>query len=431
VNVEVVFVADEFLTPSIPMPVGGARMPHFYPAADNLCQIMDIPYQWVVGDQVESMSTHSNQFFIYQILLYPIGMNNLLHEWIHSLVENKSVVERSWTNIKDKKYHLVLDMAGEGIIDNHCMQCLAELVIKYPYLKGNITYMTSSLNGQLIFNDFCKNTRGVHVEDIQILPLSGFEFSFPTTPFTREPDAVFTKKFICLNRSNKMHRSIVFAFLVTSPGLLDVTHLSMVIPDFGGPMTFTDSINHFNRQNHSQRYIFSESVINTTILMLPRRLDSLVSSNYSPTGSEIEQYYKDSLFNITTESMYFDAVENGISKLFITEKTLKVFNYCQIPIMVGCPGIVDYLRNSGYDVFDDIVNHSYDHELDPVRRLIMIFDEVTRIDQKYSLADCRALHLNLYDRFKHNKELLVSKGSLGLQKNKTLVMNWIKYNASK
>lgn len=58
--------------------------------------------------------------------------------------------------------------------------------------------------------------------------------------------------------------------------------------------------------------------------------------------------------NIVTETLYDD-----YPGLFC-EKTLLAMVAQQIPIIVGYRGIVQHLRDLGFDMFDDIVNHNYD-----------------------------------------------------------------------
>jgi hypothetical protein len=58
--------------------------------------------------------------------------------------------------------------------------------------------------------------------------------------------------------------------------------------------------------------------------------------------------------NIVTESLYKHYP--GI----ITEKTVFAWLAFQVPIIVGYPGIVSHARNLGFDMFDDVVDHSYD-----------------------------------------------------------------------
>jgi hypothetical protein len=75
--------------------------------------------------------------------------------------------------------------------------------------------------------------------------------------------------------------------------------------------------------------------------------------NY-PNFLQLGYIYGSAAVNIITETQYFDAT--GI----VTEKTLMAFAAEQIPIVIGHPGIVEHCRRMGFDMFDDIVDSSYD-----------------------------------------------------------------------
>lgn len=58
--------------------------------------------------------------------------------------------------------------------------------------------------------------------------------------------------------------------------------------------------------------------------------------------------------NIVTETEYDPPI--GI----VTEKTLLAIAAQQVPVVIGHQGIVQHCRDLGFDMFDDIVNNSYD-----------------------------------------------------------------------
>jgi len=64
--------------------------------------------------------------------------------------------------------------------------------------------------------------------------------------------------------------------------------------------------------------------------------------------------YRSANVNVVNETLYRES--HGI----ISEKTLLSFAGLQLPIVIGHKGIVDQLRNSGFDVFDDVLDNSYD-----------------------------------------------------------------------
>lgn len=107
--------------------------------------------------------------------------------------------------------------------------------------------------------------------------------------------------------------------------------------------------------------------------------------------------YKDSLFHIVAE--------NTVEEFFISEKTYKVFNAGQIPILCARKGAIQHLRDLGFDVFDDIINHNhYDQESDwkiRINRMHEILDHLATLDHEQ-------IKFDTYQRRLYNQQRLVS-----------------------
>ena len=99
-------------------------------------------------------------------------------------------------------------------------------------------------------------------------------------------------------------------------------------------------------------------------------------------------------FNINLRNMYENtAVEmvmetNYFTKgIFFSEKFLNsVYGY-NFPIVISSKGSVAYLRSNGFDVFDDIVDHSYDSEDDPLLRIFKAVENNLALitDKEYAI----------------------------------------------
>jgi hypothetical protein len=74
-------------------------------------------------------------------------------------------------------------------------------------------------------------------------------------------------------------------------------------------------------------------------------------------------------------------VEDQSNRMFVTEKTIKPFIIGQIPIFIAIPGHVRMLRELGFDMFDDIIDHSYDKEDDSDTRMKLAIDQLERVCQ--------------------------------------------------
>lgn len=88
--------------------------------------------------------------------------------------------------------------------------------------------------------------------------------------------------------------------------------------------------------------------------------------------------------------------------VFVTEKTFKAFGMLQIPVWWAVPGLVNCVRKMGFDLFDDVIDHSYDNELDEEIRLEMVVTELTKL-QELGPAQLR---MNLQMRLEKNFQLL-------------------------
>jgi hypothetical protein len=134
----------------------------------------------------------------------------------------------------------------------------------------------------------------------------------------------------------------------------------------------------FTEEYDSWQLMDSDEATNTGLDLVT----SMNSTNYD--------VYKTSLFHIVAET--------SVNKSLLSEKTYKIFAVGQIPIMCGPQHAISHLRDIGFDVFDDIVDHSYDN----------IQDNKARIDAMHEVLDYIAtldhakLLINTTDRRLHN-----------------------------
>ena len=110
--------------------------------------------------------------------------------------------------------------------------------------------------------------------------------------------------------------------------------------------------------------------------------------------------------NVVTESSSQTDKESW-HEIFITEKSLKAFLYRQLPIFWAVPGTVQLLRDMGFDLYDDVIDHSYDTIQDSDIRLDTVINEIKRMTTKYNLDQMHDLRKQLWLRINKNVDLLV------------------------
>jgi len=107
----------------------------------------------------------------------------------------------------------------------------------------------------------------------------------------------------------------------------------------------------------------------------------------NPPGKDIDiTHFNDLKHHCNTVNVVSEnTIGNDMNKnddsfhITFTEKTIKPFVRGQIPLIHSYVGLQSKLRELGFDLYDEFVNHSYENESDSVKRLEMIVDEGKRL----------------------------------------------------
>jgi hypothetical protein len=101
----------------------------------------------------------------------------------------------------------------------------------------------------------------------------------------------------------------------------------------------------------------------------------------------LREYYANILNLVTDNATGFDDSDNfKYGTITLTEKAWKPFKTHQLPLYIGLPGYVDVIRNLGFDVFDDFINHNYDKEQNHIERIKIVVEELNKLTQLDMLA---------------------------------------------
>jgi hypothetical protein len=110
------------------------------------------------------------------------------------------------------------------------------------------------------------------------------------------------------------------------------------------------------------------------------------------------QVFEPACVSLITEPAFIER------ETIVTEKTLMSVWAGTIPIWVGGWQIPNYLKSIGFDVFDDIVNHSYQTLDNPVDRCRQAME--LNLDLLTNLEQAQQVNQQCQARFKKNLELL-------------------------
>lgn len=94
----------------------------------------------------------------------------------------------------------------------------------------------------------------------------------------------------------------------------------------------------------------------------------------------LKPLYKNSVVEIVNETIFMH--DYGL----ITEKFLQSVYAFNLPIILNVPGAVAHLRAIGFDMFDRVIDHSYDTILDPIPRLVQALNSNRHLLEDADLA---------------------------------------------
>lgn len=111
--------------------------------------------------------------------------------------------------------------------------------------------------------------------------------------------------------------------------------------------------------------------------------------------------------NVVFETSYeYDVIgRSGWNVPFLTEKSAKPFSWGQVPIFVTYQHTINYIRELGFDMFDDIIDHSYDSEYDSYLRIKLAINQLEKICNR-SLEYWQSYKKENIIRFESNKNIM-------------------------
>lgn len=275
-----------------------------------------------------------------------------------------------------KDYNYWHDTQQDGV------KLIANTVKQYP--DKHFIILTSVENLDLELNE----------PNVQIIPWGGDIVNqhslYKTLTPVIEKNFNSTKTFISLNRNVREHRIVLLSYMYGKnyDNFGNITYLgvSNLNPHYE-PVDFLDRISWEFDDYHTEArtcmldgyekfYINPELVVDDyEIYGKSKNNDNIFNFN-----QHLRDKYKNSFVEIITESSY------AAPSFMLTEKTHHSFYAFNFPILISGAGAVSHLRDVGFDMFDDVIDHSYDLITNPFDRIISAIDNNHRllVDSDYA-----------------------------------------------
>ena len=214
-----------------------------------------------------------------------------------------------------------------------------------------------------------------------------------------------SKMYINLNRIPKAHRLRMMMRLMEN-NLLDKGYNSMMEFPPGvrkinrillDDMAEDQSIKKFSRKFPKEN---KESIRQLNGL-LPMTVDfnepGGAGFNFGHLMSGPSKFVNDSYFNIVTESHYREW-----GGFLSSEKIMKPLISMQPFFVLGQPYTLKYLQDCGFKTFGDIIDESYDNEVDDIKRFNMVTNEIIKLFTENTLDEIHDIYYSVFDKLEHN-----------------------------
>ncbi len=302
---------------------------------------------------------------------------------------------------------LIITMEHEPACDVE-IKCTKELLRENGISTDKFYYVTNNS-----LSDYLSQKYDVNAKKINFIDYSS------TYALTEVTDVRFVenktgKFFMSRNKTAKPHRLNLLFHLMINDILDDVNYSKLFTYPEDDVMPYYLSF--------EEEYIWSNVDLIKTFNRVIKEDDYESGKgyydykNYGFTGfhtnknsclhyPEISESYENSYVNIISESA-FESQTFFPDVVHTTEKSFRPFYYYQIPLILATPNHIKKLKEKyDFDFFEDIIDHSYDSELNDKKRFLMFIDEIKRINDRKE--EIRIFYRNNRERFELNRKKLL------------------------
>ena len=200
-----------------------------------------------------------------------------------------------------------------------------------------------------------------------------------------------SKDFTVLNRSHKMWRATIMSELL-SKNILDNSYWS-----YGNIGTDANE----NNPLEIDSILDLQKITSDFLSHAPYLCDTLTGDEQNDHSQLVEEHFTNSYIHVVLET-HFDADQSGGT--FLTEKTFKVLKHGQPFVIIGPAHSLLALKQLGYKTFDNIIDPSYDQEIDNQQRWRCVINLITKLKSQ----NLKELFELCRDDIEHNQRLFAS-----------------------
>ena len=339
----------------------------------------------IKNHKIDDVNKNENFYYFIQYVNGDIG--KLLDE--NLLLSDKAVAE-----CKTKQLKIVLIMFNEvSGTEYNTIKKLINFIKRHKLKEDNFYYITN--NGKLNEYKNSLNTN-IHLHTTSMVNFMVENMISHESVFKPNKEFLFS----CHNRVFKKHRLETLCFLKK--------HNILKNTDWSNLNEFYDWIDSPDKFNYDFDFVIDEIDFFKKKGVKYSKYETNKKSWLNKEDASImvqkltSECFTNCYINIITETWY-DGKE-----IHVSEKSYRAFYFMQLPIFVATQNHVKYLKTRfGFDLFDDLIDHSYDSEPDSKKRMLLVLNEIKRLN------DNKDLVIDFYkknkSRFENNLKIILNE----------------------
>lgn len=229
-----------------------------------------------------------------------------------------------------------------------------------------------------------------------------YYLNFPKTHRWFIKDFYKQMRFISLNHTIKQHRFLLIDFLRKN-NLLEKGYVSFFHNKFKEKFfSVAEDLDWTLKQTNEFYEWLNLNPLKVDIDLnfdYQKKLETSSSAPNEIFNTQTDLAYKNSYFNILTETCFFESSYKGVDEFYLNERNVLPINTFQPFIVMNGQGHMKQFNKLGFKSFHPYINESYDKEKDPTKRFKMITKEIKRL--------CDMNDKEIYDWYWSMEEILV------------------------
>jgi hypothetical protein len=362
--------------------------------------------------RIEDVSKNPKEKYYYVLDYYRFDLCRALScgpvdnwETIQAVIDRKPPIgDEVMDYLRNQSNFFLMMLTAHEPEGEQAFQCLKEFINKHSIPPKKIFIVNNNSKLNELKHKF---ELEINVHPIKFIPnSSNFTLTQIETKFVENKKGKF---FLCHNKSPKPHRYAILV-LLRNENIIDDVNWSLVSGfKFKDELFFSQLFTKEDVQKYNEEIEFFTSIdVKKSDYELQEKWFNPNSTEINVEGlphwmriPEKAETFENSYVNIVTESSYLGSE----SVVHITEKSFRPFYFYQLPIFVASHHHVKHLKEIyGFDMFDDVINHSYDDLINHRDRLFEVFKEIKRLNE--NKENIKEFYKKNYNRFEKNKNII-------------------------